>query len=170
MGDLVITAARERVSRPALSRSLEQWLSATPSLVVGRDRSTPPWEPPGIPAAALLVEARNACTALERYLKPGPNAEILAALATTWRVFFDPDFDDGGVDDAAQAAWVMALADLPAWAIADACALWLRTEEKRPTPAGIRRLAAIEIDRDRETLRRLRLTCEAAAHGATVSA
>lgn len=99
--------------------------------------------------------------AYERYLAPGPQEQTSAALAVTLRMFFDRDFEPG-VDEAVIEAWLMDLGDLPAWAVEHACGLWRRTEEKRPTVAGIRRLAVAEIERDRETMRRLRLTLEVA--------
>lgn len=37
--------------------------------------------------------------------------------------------------------WVDALAEYPAWAIGEAASEWLRTQEKKPTIAGIRKLA-----------------------------
>ena len=36
--------------------------------------------------------------------------------------------------------WAEALREFPQWAIAEACSEWLRTQERKPTPAAIRRL------------------------------
>ena len=108
----------------------------------------------------MLSDARSTLAAYERYLAPGHRADITGAIATTLRIYFDPEFDDGGVDQAAMEAWLMDLADLPGWAVVEACSQWRKRNERRPTPAGIRNLALQETERDRETLRRLRLTCD----------
>lgn len=62
--------------------------------------------------------------------------------------YYQPEVP-AGVDELAMADWISVLGDLPQEAVTGAIQEWLRDETRRPTPAGIRKLALARIERPR---------------------
>ena len=85
-----------------------------------------------------------------RWLLVRTDAERPTAVWITMRVeallshYFQPNISDEA-DLLAAATWIDVLGDIPKDAVDQAFCEWERTEEKRPTPAGIRRLALTRV-------------------------
>ena len=61
-------------------------------------------------------------------------------------LYYQPNISDE-VDLMADAIWFDVLSDVPQEAISLACCEWERNEEKRPTPAGIRKRALARVEK-----------------------
>lgn len=59
--------------------------------------------------------------------------------------YYQPLVEEG-IDELAMTDWIGALGDIPQAAIDGAAAEWVRDEEKRPTPAGIRKRALARLE------------------------
>lgn len=115
------------------------------------------WHPPIVDEKQRTWINAKAIPQLDAYLAPADGVALTARITTLlshWYVAKLPQ--------AAWAAiiedWRKALADLPMWAIEEACQQWFATEERKANPAGIRRLAKeamAEADEERLKLRRI---------------
>lgn len=134
----------------------------TPALRVENSMVTPPRLPPTLawlpeltllsamrtdPAtlpAESLQAARSHLESLSAWLTPAEPKWILARVMTLLGHWAAPRVSDQQLEAMAR-DWLETLKDLPAHAIMDACSTWLREQEFKPTPAGIRKLACEAI-------------------------
>jgi len=101
------------------------------------------WEPPALgPEARAEVEAFD--RALAAYLEPAAPGYVSGRIATTLAHYFVPDIP-APLQRAMLADWQDALAEFPAWAIANACQAWLVHERRKPTPADVVTLCRAEV-------------------------
>ena len=76
---------------------------------------------------------------------PKPTAEwITARVEAMLSHYYRPEISEEA-DLLAAASWIDVLGDLPQDATDQACSEWERNEEKRPTPAGIRKRALARV-------------------------
>lgn len=79
--------------------------------------------------------------------EPQPSAKwIVARTLSLLSHYYQPTIPEG-IDELAAADWIAALADLPQRAIDDAAMEWIRNEERRPSPAAIRKRAMARLCR-----------------------
>lgn len=88
-------------------------------------------------------------------LMPATSDWITARVVALRSHYYLPDMPKA-VHKAMLADWIKALAAFPKWAIEEACQAWINEQEdKKPTPAAIRKLAASAIAEVSETRDRL---------------
>lgn len=83
---------------------------------------------------------RNISISAEKASPPWITARVEATLS----LYYRPDITDEA-DLLAAATWIDVLGDIPREALEQAFGEWERNEEKRPTPAGIRKLALARV-------------------------
>jgi hypothetical protein len=122
----------------------------------GYDEIELPWRPPAVVSDEQRTDAQRAIPAIEARLRPAEKAEIagrvMVALAHHY-VAKMPDAVHRGI----ASDWCADLGEYPMWAIEAAFAEWRRTQDKKPTIAGIRRLCWAAVKCDSQTLQRLRV-------------
>lgn len=144
--ELQVADEQHRLTEPSLTPALKSLLdrasepqstSDGPRSYIISDWALPSMNDcvPRIPAEGR-EQVATALAHYERHLKPAPQGKITARVTVLLSHYFVPD-----LPVAAQRAvltdWVDALADFPWWAIQKACAEWLKTERRKPTPADI---------------------------------
>ncbi len=100
-----------------------------------------------------LQAARSHLAGLSIWLQPAEPKWILARVMTLLGHWAAPRVSEQQLEAMAR-DWLESLKDLPAHAITEACSTWLREQEFKPTPAGIRKLTseAIRVQRDEQML------------------
>ena len=129
------------------------------ALVEGRI-TRPDWLRPAVITDAQRRAAAVAVRDLEVCLAPAPRAWIGGRVVSMLAHYWQPDLDER-VAEAVALDWGGALAEFPRSAIGEACAWWIRAENRRPTPAAIRARCQDAVRRERRLLARLRAIAQA---------
>ena len=82
---------------------------------------------------------------IDAVLKPAPREKVLARIATLMAHYWTPQMPVN-LQEAVALDWSEILSDLPWIAVEQAALEWLKTKERRPTPAQFRKLAEQFID------------------------
>ena len=89
---------------------------------------------------ATMEEAQSLLATCETLRRPVDPEWLMGRVATLLGQFFVSQTEEAEMR-AMLADWRDALAEFPQWAVAEACSEWLRTQERKPTIAAIRKLA-----------------------------
>jgi hypothetical protein len=115
------------------------------------------WHPPVVDDKQRAWIEAKAMPQLDAYLAPAEGVALTSRITVLLSHFYVASMPEAAwsmlIDD-----WRKALADLPMWAINAGCERWFGTEERKPTPASIRRLAkeaVADADEERQKLRRI---------------
>lgn len=145
---------------PSLPAGLRSLLDSGKRAEIGDDgevRVADDWQPPAIDDKQRAWISGNALPQLDELLAPADGVELTTRITTLLAHFYVANLPAKAhavmIED-----WRKALCDLPMWAIDAGCAKWFETEERKPTPAGIRRLAKLavaEAEEDRQKLRKM---------------
>lgn len=153
-----------RVSLPASLTSLVTAPTKPISTDHGYDEIELPWRPPAVVSDQQRADAQRAIPLLEERLRPASKADIagrvMVALAHHYVARMPEAVHRGIARD-----WVSDLGEFPMWAIEAAFAEWRRTQDRKPTIVGIRRLCRAAVKRDSQTLQRLRVIASTPAAG-----
>lgn len=171
MADL--TPAVSRPTMPSLPASVQPLMTGRPDRSRFSDDgeylgTVEDWRPPATLPVAVLEDCRAALAVYERALVPMEPHALSGRVASMLKHYFQPAVASNA-EHAVQLQrmvahdWHEALGEFPDWAVQEACRRWIKREEKRPTPAGIRaecqRLCAEQL----KTRDRLRMIVEASA-------
>lgn len=134
-------------------------LLSTSTRIVWRDENPvvvadPNWRVPVIVGAAV-DEAHVAIGELEAYLSPATRSWIAARITALLGHWYIAEFP-AAVMKAIIDDWVTALADFPAWAIAEGCQAYLSHHDRKPTVAAITLLCVEAVSSTRRELAALR--------------
>ena len=89
---------------------------------------------------ASLEEAQSLLMPCETLRQPADRSWMMGRVATLLSHFYVSQTAESEMR-AVMMDWHNALAEFPAWAIGEACSEWLKTMDRKPTIAGIRKLA-----------------------------
>lgn len=115
------------------------------------------WHPPVVDEKQRMWIEANALPQLDAYLAPAKGDDLTGRITVLLSHFFVAKMPAQVwaklIED-----WVRALSEFPMWAIEAACDSWMASEERKPTPAAIRRLAVEVVADASEERRKLRAT------------
>lgn len=90
---------------------------------------------------STMQEAQSILAKCETLRRPAKRDWIAGRVATLLSHFYVSLMGEAEMR-AVASDWLDALAEFPEWAIGEACSEWLRTQDRKPTIAGIRKLCA----------------------------
>ena len=90
-------------------------------------------------AVGSLEEAQSLLATCETLRRPVAKDWLMGRVATLLSHFYVSSTDEAEMR-AALSDWADALSEFPAWVIAEACREYLRTQERKPSIAAIRKL------------------------------
>ncbi len=148
--------AEDQPTKPCLPERLKSLLDTCQTVEIGDDGSADlsAWVPPLIDSKQKAWVSTNVIPDFDAFLAPAPGVDLTARITTLLSHFFVAKMPAAAWSQMIE-DWRKALSDLPMWAINGACERWLQDEERKPTPAGIRRMAndlVAEAKTEREKL------------------
>ncbi len=127
-------------TKPFLPQEFEQLLKDLSEWRFQPEWKREPYGPLQIPTLSSEQAAEIDGRILPQYiacLSPAPTNQISGRVTSLLAHYFVPDMPEElyfvVIND-----WIDALSEYPFWAIQESCGIWLRSENRRPTPSDIR--------------------------------